>query len=407
MKGSKFSPLTFGFEWETLLLKENMLPLEREEMEEAVVYLRSKIPDSPTGFDFTPRFNFWFFEIRSGIIKDFKELKQKTYDMVGVVKDFSKEKGWVFFPVAVHPLFPAALGLHVHIGSIHNHQEATSLANYLVLYAPFFGALSANSPYWGREEGKFKSYRLREFGDWFSVPRTIVSPRFAQSSWREDVEVKIGRKPTIELRIGDSPSFPELVNEYVALVIAFFYGASLTTPKEVGETEYLESLENRFRASRFGLATYFRYNGEEFTPEDFFEIVQKIAAPGIEKIKAEFRLIPKMVEKRITQADFQIAIKTFSDPHSFSRYLANRINDEQIFERFLDSQEKIELKKAESLKDYVLSHITKDTPYWYLYELLMLPFALLEDILRELLEEKRIKVKKSPERGALYSRQRL
>lgn len=406
-----FEPYTFGYEWETWILKPNMMPIEKKEIEWLAAQMREKLPWSRVGKDWSREFDCVFLELRSGIMRSWDELEERTEALVGEAAGVCREKDWVFLPSGCNPTFGGATGLHTHIGSINEYGMATRFANDMARYACALAALMANSPVWGTESGEFKSYRVQKYAEFCSIPRRIVDPEFAQWSWGDDVCVKIGAKPTVEIRIGDGPSSSRLAKEYVALGVGLFFSLSEKgQPRKLGRIDYIESLINRWRAAKYGLQARFSWGGETVDASYLVEEILQIAEFGLRKIGTSLEnlwLIRKMVDKRQTQADFQSLIaKRNGDPHRFSRELANLLSRGDPFQEYLEMAQPLDSVEPMKVEDYLLSKVAVDTPYSYLHELLFLPHAVLQENLSKLESEGKIELKKSPEKGVLYSSKR-
>lgn len=403
-----FEPRTFGYEWETWVLKQNMMPVDKKDVAWLAYTLRERLPWSRTGMDWSRLFNYNLLELRSGIMRSWEELQSRTKASLEEVLKLCEEKNWVFLPSGCHPAFGGAAGLHIHIGSVHEYELATRFANDMARYAPVFAALMANSPVWGNEFGEFKTYRVLKYAEWCSVPRRIVDPRMAQWSWGDDVCVKIGMKPTVEIRIADCPFSPRLLNEYVALGVGLFLGLSESrNPRELSHRDYIDSLVNRWRAAKYGLQAEFVRDGGLEDVSQLVKELLRIAEPGLEQIGTgpeELGLIRVMAESHQTQADFQSLVhRRNRDPHRFSRELANILGRGDPFREYLEIAPPLRPVEPMEVEDYILSKIGIETPYSCLQELLGLPHAALEERLEKLEADGKITVERTPEKGALYS----
>lgn len=403
-----FEPHTFGYEWETWLLKSDLMPVEKKDVEWAANLIRDRLPWSRTGMDWSRQYSCFLLELRSGIMRTWRELEERTRALVEEVMRLCEEKDWVFLPSGCHPAFGGAAGLHTHIGSVHEYGAATDFANDMAGYAPALAALMANSPVWGAESGEFKSYRVEKHAEFCSMPRRIVDPDLAQWSWGDDVCVKVGAKPTVEIRIADAPSSIRLVNEYVVLGVGLFFGLSeRKRRRKLSRKAYIDSLVNRWRAAKYGLQAIFTVGDEAKNASQLIEEILQISEPGLERIgtsPGELSLIPRMVNKCQTQADFQLLIAEGNrDPHRYASELVRLLKRGEPFEDYLEVACSLEPVEPMKLEEYLLSKIGADTPYSYLHELLLLPYAALEESLRKLESEALIQVKRSPEKGALYS----
>ncbi len=400
-----FDPLTFGYEWEALILKPNMMLADKEDLEWLYRELRRRLPWSRTELDIIRRTAVKILEIKSGIMKSQSQLIERTERQFEEVNRICSEKGWIFFPVGCHPAMEGAIGFHVHVGSFYRHDSATKLANTLPKYAPALAALMANSPIWGPlETSGYKSRRVLESADWCSVVTYIMDPDFAQPLWGHDVSVTIGMKPTMEVRIGDCPFSRNLLNEYTILVTALLF--SIPESEEMTKTEYIESIENRWRGAKDGLQATFGWGGKPTEVRDIVCELLERAGPGFKKLDAQPpELIPLMLEKRLTQADFQnMLYQANPDTHSMSKDLANLIRDGDSFRRYLESAEVTQCEPLRNVENEILSIIETETPYWNIYSSFRFPYAWTENLLDKLEKEGKIRSKKTPEKGPTYTR---
>lgn len=400
-----FDPLTFGYEWETLILKPNMMLIDEEDVEWFSRELRRRLSWSRTGLDILRRTHSKLLEIKSGIMKSYDELIERTATQFKEVGRICSEKGWVFFPVGSHPAFEGAVGFHVHIGSLYQRDYATGLANILSKYAPALAALMANSPVWGPlETSGYKSRRVFRSADWCSTVTAIMDPDLAQPMWGNDVSVTLGMKPTIEVRIGDSPFSKDLLNEYTIFVTALV--SAIPESEQITKEEYIESIENRWRSAKDGLQATFSWKGEpKEVREIIYELLERVE-PGYKRVGARPpRLIPLMLEKRLTQADLQIEFYRINpDAHSMAKDLANLIRDEDCFQRYLETAETKGCIPMRNLEDEILSVIGEETPFWYIHGSFPFPFRWLERLLRRLENEGKVRSERTPEKGILYTR---
>jgi hypothetical protein len=324
---------------------------------------------------------------------------------VDQIKKICSEKNWVFFPVGCHPAYEGAVGLHIHVGTFYAHRPAVRLANLFSRYVPPLGALMANSPIWGPLEiYGFKTMRVFKSADWCSSITYIMDPDFAQALWGHDVASAIGMKPTMEVRIADCPLSQILLVEYTALVTALL--ASVPESEEMSRQDYVESIANRWRAARDGLQATLSWNGEVREVRDILCDFLDEARPGYESLGAEPPvLIPAMLDKRLTQADFQMLFyEANPDPHAMSKDLANALAKGDPFSRYVHESSGLEAIPLRRMEDEILSLIGEETPYWEIYERFRFPVPWLEDLLDSFEKEGKIRSQKTPERGVVFTR---
>lgn len=401
-----FEPVTFGYEWETLVLKPDLSLTENRDVEWIARHIRNRFPWSRTGIDYLG----WhregrLLEIRSGILKSYAQLVEQTHLQLEEIRRVCKEKRWIFLPVGSHPVIGNAVGLHVHTGSIYDFPVATEIADALIRYAPCFAALASNSPIWGMNfQREFKTYRVLRYAEYNSTVRRITKPGVAQFVWGDDVCVKTDIHSTIELRIGDSASSEEFVNRYVAFVIAFIVGFLKKNTQKFSKNLYIEYIENRFRAARYGLQARFIWDGNDRDVVDILWNMMNIA--DFKAISCSgLELIEEMLQKRQTQADFCLFIHKFRrDIFELTRELANLTEREDAFCKYLNNAPQLPSIEPLRIDDLILSYITKETPISYIYELLNLPYSVLTERLEKLIKAGKIVRERTPEYGERYTR---
>ncbi len=400
------NPVTFGYEWETLVLKPDLSLINSSDVEWIARQLRNKFPWSRTGYDYLG----WgregrLLEVRSGILKSYNQLVERTHKQVEEVRKICKDKDWLFLPIGSHPAMGNAVGLHVHIGSIYDFPLATQNADVLVKYAPPFAALAANSPIWGMElSGEFKSYRVLKYAEYNSTVRRIVKPGMEQFVWGDDVCVKTDIHSTIELRIGDSALSLEFANQFVAFVSAFIIGFLKKNKQKFTKTLYLEYIENRFRAAKYGLQAKFVWDGKERDVSCILQEMMEMA--DLDAIKCHgLGLLKEMLRKRQTQADLCLFLNRYErDAFGLTKRLANLTIKGDYFPDYIRAAQRLPPLKLLNIEDMILSCITKETPISYIYELLNLPYAVLNKRLGRFIKEGKIIRERAPEYGERYTK---
>ncbi|MDO8587256.1 MAG: hypothetical protein Q7T82_09470 [Armatimonadota bacterium] len=137
------------------------------------------------------------------------------------------------------------------------------------------------------------------------------------------------------------------------------------------------------------------------------DIIDK-AAPGMRKLGASVEdlvVIPKMLEKRQTQADFQLAyLEHHPDLLAFTHAFADVLKDLSAFERYLDMAPALPLIEPTDLDEVILEKIGRETNLFVLMTDPLIPTALLERRLRALESAGRISIETTPEDGTKCSR---
>ncbi len=406
----KMRELTLGYEWETLLLNKYGLPSKSSEMKNFIVKVRSKNPHSRCGTDWIPGLKRALFEIRSGVLRNKREIRKRTKKLIETTLEFSKEEGFRFLPIGSFPPFGGAIGLHIHIGSWEKTKGLQELANRALPYLPSFAALSVNSPFWGmapfRPPFGVKSYRLKHHAQEMSVP-SYSKPALSHLSWERDITVKFLSHPTIEIRICDAPLSWLFVCEITAFISSFIV-ESKKYLEPIRKARFIEAIDNRLRAMRDGLQAKFLWKGKEREVTDILKEMIKIAQPTLKELGYEnLPLIEKMIKKRQTQADFLFYLfqNYGGDIFDFTQYLAASLNYiDDPFNTYLAFAPTLEVKNLMDIDEYLLSMIGKRTRYGNLYRVLYQPTSEFERRIENLKKKKLISTQFDEEKGALFSR---
>jgi hypothetical protein len=309
-----------------------------------------------------------------------------------------------------HPAVGAAACVHVHCGTEHSFPAASALANEMAIHVPAFAALMANSPFWGPQAGKYKSYRVLKKADYCSRPRELQDPNSAMLGWGEDVCVKVVWKPTIEVRLADSASSSKVVTEYVTLLTALAVSLAEMDRKPVERPRFLESVRNRWKAAKYGLQATFEFEGKEVPVSEVLEHIIEISRPGLNRIGAsltDFEMIPRMIAKRQTQADLWSHVGTrYDDPLVFAVEAAAMMEEPGLLETYLENAPVLDPIVGPAFKDVVYAHIDRHTSYTTLSEVFSLPHFEIENALKELIREGKVREERNVNEAPRYSRRR-
>ncbi len=404
-----FDNLTVGYEWETALLNEEFHMLDRKLIDKIISELRREFPYSRTGTDGMWRMGDVIFEIRSGILKSFKELEKKAQVESERIHQLSKKHKVIFYPSSSLAIYGRAFGLHVHVGTITEPGLANLVANKFSKYAPALIALSANSPVWKFKAGEFKSYRMSCNADWCSMPRRIVNPDFLYFIWGDDINVKFHYKPTVELRCGDSASSERFLIEYAALAALSLVIISETEKDfKVTRNEYIENMVNRIQAFKYGLQAEFIIKGKKTTPGDLILDLLKRGRAVLKRFgcsKNDFSLVLEMIKKRQTQSDFKRRIyDLIPDHYSYTAEMIRIMKNREFFAKYLETAPVLPTIPQMKMEDFILSQIDYRAELHYISENVTLPYKYLLKILEKLIKEKKLKKRMLPEYGFEYIR---
>ncbi len=365
--------------------------------------IRGKLPWSRAGIDID------LLELRMDVCYNWDEFREKNRMLIDCAKKVAASRNYEIIPIGARPTEHMPIGSHIHIGTAADFTAAIRITNAMIPYVPCLIALACNSPFCRLEMEEFKSYRIIYNAEWCSFPIEQRLTRSARGGWGEDVQVRLPGKPTIEIRCLDSSSSITLMEEYVALLTGLLYGITRKRPRRAREKNSMayHSL-NRFRAAKDGLQATLHWKREEIPVTEIFKEIFSVAEEGMNIFGAsldELTTIKTMLKKRQTQADFlDLFISLDSDPSSLFRTIANALKDEKAFHHYLKEARTLPNVEPYTLDDYVLSKITKDVPYYNISLLTPLPPYYLNQLLKRLRKQGKIRRRTSPYEGYLFTR---
>lgn len=401
---SIFEPLTLGYDWEVWALKHEMQPGDEKKVEKIADRVNEELAPIECHREWH------FIEMGPAVTRDWTELRERTNRYVDWVQaEFAKEELF-FYPCGAIVSEHGTAGLHIHVGTVGDAESEVRVVNALVRYIPALLALMVNSPVSHWRHGKSKSYRMNH--PWGSGGvYSVTQPHLCNAIDWGDVCFRRSDKPTIEIRLADSCMSTRLLCEY-AVVVAGLVDWIATHPEDAPasytEAEYTEFLIDRWQATKHGLQATFTSGGVAISAADGVrEIIDKATA-GMRKLGASVEdlvVIPKMLEKRQTQADFQLAyLEHYPDLIGFTHAFANVLTDLSAFERYLDMARALPQSEPTDLDEAILEKIGRDTSLSGLTTDPFIPPVLLERRLRALESAGRISVKTTPEDGIKCSR---
>jgi len=398
-----FHSLTVGYDWEMAVLKKTTESAGEDEIVKIADEIRKKLPWARTGIDID------LLELRMTIGSNWDEFKEKNRTLIACARKIATKKGYTILPIGARPTEQMPIGSHIHIGTIPDFTDAIRITNAMIPYVPCLVALACNSPFSRFDIGKFKSYRVAYNAEWCSFPVEMRIPQCARGGWGEDVQVRLPRKPTIEIRCLDSASDITLMEEYTALCAGLLYGVVKRAKKMKAERNMIEwHSMNRLSAAKDGLQATLYWYGENKPVTAIFSEIFSIAYEGMEIFGAsvdDLKIIKQMISKRQTQSDFlKLFIELDNDPASLFRTLMTVLSDDNAFKTYLKKAKKLPVRKPLSLEEYILSNITKDVPHFHLYMLSPLPSYHLSRLLRKLEAEGKIISTFSPYEAILYTK---
>lgn len=394
--------ITFGFEWEIPILNTKFIPPNQDEVDELIFDLRNSIKGTNTGFDFLRYFQSHMLEFRSGILKNLKECDEIVEKFFERLNDYRKKTNFIFLTSGTYPFSGDTSGFHVHIGSFFSFEESFKYDKNLINYAPLFGALLANSPVYTKYMyGKWKSYRILFHAWWSSIPNFYQNDNFRFFIWGTDICNKVIIRPTIEIRIGDSPLCRNLITDY----IFFCLGALLLNDEKIDEKRFEEYLINRVRIAKHGLQAKILWCGKEKgIDEVLIEKIDKIERRFSKRFNYRFKIIPEMVIKRITQADF--AIKIFEEVKNDILNYILKIEKSFFLNKFLEYLKNLkgfEILDPPPLEEVIEEFLKRDIPIWVFASLIRLPLKEVERIIKGMEKKGKVKIKRDLRYGILVS----
>lgn len=279
------------------------------------------------------------------------------------------------------------IGAHIHVGTFGRWEDAVRVQNGMARYVAPLAALMAASPVYRGRSGAYKSYRVASFAEWCSFPQQIVEPSLSRPSWGEDVCNKLTWGPTVELRVCDGAMSTRLMCETVALVAGLMWHvAEHEEPRPFTREDYRATMENRWRAAKYGLQAVFEVDGEEVAADALLTGMVELAEDGMRVLGVtgrEFKVLRSMVAKRQTQADFLLAVYDAegSDAHRLTRTMVNIQKDGEAFEKYLRRAPGLPVAVPGDHAREIIESIGKETPYSQLVRDTPLPPVRLDDIL--------------------------
>lgn len=357
-----FDPLTMGYDWEMAVLKQTMESAGDEKIIALSDEVRNALPWSRVGIDED------LLEARLGVVKSWDELVEKNVEYMKEARRLAARKKYLVLPIGARPTEECSIGSHIHTGTCSDLPRALALKNRMMKFVPVFISLAANSPIYRFASGEYKSYRISTNADWCSDPQQPFHPRMGRGTWGEDITVKVWWNNTIELRCCDSASDVNLMCELTLLSAGLMYGLSKDLDVETIECTSEDvrwTAINRWRASKYGLQAKLMWEGRERPAPEVAQMMIGLAEEGMSILGAkrgDLSVIPRMLKKRQTQADFIIALeKSDPDPHRLLRTIATIYDrDHDAFKKYLEMAPTLPVLEPMSIEEFLLSKITRE-----------------------------------------------
>lgn len=399
----RLSPLTAGFDWEMGVFRPGLAWADERAVESLVRRVQAAYPAAQPGREWK------YLEQRSGIMRSFDEVLERAEAGLRAAHEACAAEKLRLGPLGMSPCGPLNLGCHVHIGCLFGFAERQQVANALLRYLPAFLALTAHSPFAAGRVGEYKSYRAA-WQRWELGPIAPISVGTTLDGCWGDLCSDRERKPTLEVRVADSFGSPRLLAEYVALLAGFI--AVLADSSEAGDEPpapdaLFEVYGNRAEAIEHGLQATFACDGRERPVAELLGEMLERAQPGLERFGAAGRLelIPRMLERRWTQADLLLRLaEWYDDPLCLADAAVHLLREPAAFEQSLANAPVLPVRPRREPDERLWACIGRRTHFDALRSVLRWPPAEIERRVSALEADGKVRVETDPLAGWRVSR---
>ncbi|HEY3331894.1 MAG TPA: hypothetical protein VGK19_17820 [Capsulimonadaceae bacterium] len=400
-----FSPRTFSSDWEIAVLNRKNVVTDNDHLAGLQGQLRAE-----TGLPVQMDWN--SIEVGLGVNRSLDQIWNRIVDFTDRATSLAAMYECDLMPSASNPVERYFNAAHVHVGTMHDESAGVRLEAALARYTPVFAALGANSALWNFEAGPWKSWRVSKLANGCTTPISPRSPHTAQVTWGGDASPKLFGAPTLEVRITDCASSRRLLAELATFTAAFVHHlGTKDISGDVSQTEYMEYINNRWLASRYGMQATFQWDGAPKLVGDIVREMLDECAEALAELKttvSEFRVLNQMADKRICQADFALDIASrYDEPYCLLGAYAKRLRDWDAFDEYLDNAAALEPAAALTHDDVLRAHeahIGEGTPFYASRVAMFYPPSEADNVLDELVEAGRIERKVMPDGGIILSR---
>jgi gamma-glutamyl:cysteine ligase YbdK (ATP-grasp superfamily) len=314
-----FEPRSFSTDWEIMVIDR----LERCVNTEKILAFSGVLSRElglPINVDWKT------LELALGVNTSFPAFWERVQQVTDRATQLLGEFDLDLFPAAGHPVERMFNAAHVHVGTVRDETAAIHMENQMLLYAPCFAALAANSPLSDGRRGGYKSYRVYHQANGDTRPMSVRDPQLYQYTWGSDAGPKLWGAPTVEVRIIDCASSRRFLAELATFVAAFVHQRGTRVEERApGAREYLDALTNRWSASRHGLQATFLWNSVQRPVVEILDEMLDECGPALAQLGArreDFGLIGTMLQKRLCQADYALDLaERYPEP------LSSRLRD--------------------------------------------------------------------------------
>lgn len=328
--------ITLGYDWEMLVFDERLRRWAGSAIQGLVDELAKRAPwthcEEQDGY----------FEHKVGVCRSLPELLERTEVSLGILRNLVARERGLLLPSGSAPGYGWFTGAHLHVGVFADPVEALRTRNALTPWMPVFATLAGNSPYYAGSRGDRKSWRLARSANGDASLRSVPDPKASAGEWGADVASRFPA-PTLECRMADTPLSPRLLCECAALFAAFasHVRRHLDDARPLSPEVLADYSANRWRAAKDGLQATLAWEGRGVPAIDLVQRVLADAHAELAELGAgELVVIPAMLERRATQADFQLALLGCeSDDSAFGQRLARLTAHPAAFEEWLSGTE--------------------------------------------------------------------
>lgn len=393
----RLNPLTAGFDWEMGVLRAGLGCADERVVEGLVRRVQASDPAVHPGREWK------YLEQRSGITRCFDEVLTRAEAGLRAALEACAAEQVRLAPLGMSPGGPMNLGCHVHVGCLFAFAERQAVANRLIPYLPAFLALTVHSPFAAGQTRRYKSYRTA-WQRWELGPVAPIAADTAFEGCWGDLCSDRDRKPTLEVRVADSFGSARLLAEYVAFLAGF---VSVLADSDDEPDSPHAVYDNRSEAIEHGLQATFVADGHELPVTELLGAMLERARPGLERFGAAGRLelIPRMLERRFTQADLLLRMaEWYDDPLVLADAAVHLLREPTAFEQALPVAPTLPAVPRRAPEERLWACIGRRTHLDSLRAELRWPPALIEQRVAALEAEGKVRVETEPLTGWRVSR---
>jgi gamma-glutamyl:cysteine ligase YbdK (ATP-grasp superfamily) len=383
-----FEPRTFSTDWEVMVVDRLERTVSTWRCRAFANALRAEL-DLPVHVDMAA------IEFGMGVNSSFEQFWYRTRRATDRAAEMVRELDLDLFPAGAHPVSALFNSSHVHVGSIHSETEGIHLENQVLRYVPAFAALAANSPYWNRRRGDYKSYRVRHRADGCTAPSSVRDPAMSQRTWGSDAAPKVYLAPTMEVRIPDCASSRRFLAEMTTFVAAFLHqeGERISGAQPTPQ-EYRDILTNRWAAARHGMQATFVWDGGTRPVAEVLGGMLDGCREALGRLGTSperLRIVQTMLRKRVCQADFALQLSSrYPDPYLLCSAYSKLVRCWEVFDEYLESAPILEPAPAPDEEAVVaehLAHIGEGTHFYSLRRVMSYPPPITDEIIEHMARE--------------------